>query len=331
MVMSANLRHDQADNQATLEPTMFPAAADGPTTAPETPAPVRELPLAAREAALDAVERALAATVRLQRTLPLPPAPQLNESEEWPRRGTSFEGDVRRLRSRAPLEPVAMAVPPVEEERASAGVLVAKVISAIALASVAGLFAVGVLPLPFSVNSTASPQRASVDAPAPQPRPQVAEPTIPATSPTAEVAAARSPEQAALVERFVALRQQAEQPQPSEPIVPQSVKAVRVVMPTTSQVRALDREEIAGLYDRSQALVEQGDIASARLMLTRAAEAGDARSALALGTTYDPAVLKKLGVIGVAPDPAQAQVWYNKAVELGSPDAALRLEKLAGR
>ena len=106
-----------------------------------------------------------------------------------------------------------MAVPPVEEERASAGVLVAKVISAIALASVAGLFAVGVLPLPFSVNRTASSQRAAVDAPAPQPRQQVAEPTIPATSPIAEVAAARSPEQAALVERFVALRQQAEQPQ----------------------------------------------------------------------------------------------------------------------
>jgi hypothetical protein len=324
MVMSANLRHDQADNHATLEPTMFPTAADAPTTAPETPAPVRE-------AALDAVERALAATVRLQRTLPLPPAPQLNESEEWPRRGTSFEGDVRRLRSRAPLEPVAMAVPPVEEERASAGVLVAKVISAIALASVAGLFAVGVLPLPFSVDSTASSQRAAVDAPVRQAPQQVAATTMPTAPPVAEVPPTRSPEQAALVERFVALRQQAEQPQPSEPIVPQSVKAVRVVMPTTSQVRALDREEIAGLYDRSQALVEQGDIVSARLMLTRAAEAGDARSALALGTTYDPAVLKKLGVIGVASDAAQAQVWYSKAVELGSPDAALRLEKLAGR
>jgi TPR repeat protein len=131
------------------------------------------------------------------------------------------------------------------------------------------------------------------------------------------------------VERFVALRQQAEQPQPSQPIVPQSVKAVRVVMPSAPSVRALDRDEIAVLYDRSQALIEQGDIASARLMLTRAAEAGDARAALALGTTYDPDVLRKLGVIGVAPDAAQAHAWYTKAVELGSPDAALRLERLA--
>ena len=327
--MSANLRHDQADNHATPEPTMFPAAGDTPTTAPEAPA--RELPLVAREAALDAVERALAATVRLQRKLPLPPAPQLNESDERPRRGAAFEGDVRRLRPRAPLEPVAMAVPPVEEERASAGVLVAKVISAIAVASAAGLFAVGVLPLPFSVNSTASPQRAVADAPSPEARQQLAAPTMPIAPPTAEVAVARSPERAALVERFVALRQQAEQQQAAEPIAPQAVKAVRVTMPTAQQVRALDREEITGLYDRSQALVEQGDIVSARLMLTRAAEAGDARSAFALGTTYDPDVLNKLRVIGIAPDPAQAQVWYSKAAELGSPEAALRLEKLAGR
>jgi TPR repeat protein len=125
---------------------------------------------------------------------------------------------------------------------------------------------------------------------------------------------------------------QQQQPQQPSALVPQAVKVERVVVAQPSPrptMRALDREEIAILYDRSQALVGQGDIASARLMLIRAAEAGDARAALALGATYDPDVLKKLGVLGVAADPAQAHAWYTKAVELGSPEASLRLERLA--
>lgn len=307
--MSATVQKEEADNRVTPEPTMFPAATEAPI-APDAPP---DIPTAAREAALDAVERALAASLRLQRTRPLPleptrplpPAPQLNDEENRPRRRapSPFDGDVRRLRARSPLEPVAMAVPPPEEARTSAGALLARVIGAVALAALAALLVVGAVPLPFGLRAENAGE------------------TIPAP-----VAA---PEQAALVERFVALRQQAEPPQSSQPIVPQAVKAERIVMPAAPSVRALDREEIAGLYERSQALIEQGDIASARLMLTRAAEAGDARSALALGTTYDPDVLKKLGVLGVAADPLQAHAWYTKAVELGSPEASVRLERLA--
>ena len=64
-------------------------------------------------------------------------------------------------------------------------------------------------------------------------------------------------------------------------------------------------------------------------MLTRAAEAGDARSALALGATYDPSVLGKLGVLGVRPNAEKARTWYAKAVEFGSGEASRRLEVLA--
>ena len=87
---------------------------------------------------------------------------------------------------------------------------------------------------------------------------------------------------------------------------------------TPSALRALDPEEIAMLAKRSGELIAQGDIAAARLMLTRAAEAGDARAALALGSTYDSGVLRKLGVLGVAADVDQAREWYAKAAELGS-------------
>jgi TPR repeat protein len=97
------------------------------------------------------------------------------------------------------------------------------------------------------------------------------------------------------------------------------------------EVRALDRDELASLLKRAQLLLAEGDISSARLLLRRAAEAGDAPAALALAGTYDRAELAKLKVIGVAPDHAQAKLWYTKAIEHGSAEAVRRLQQLAQR
>ena len=83
------------------------------------------------------------------------------------------------------------------------------------------------------------------------------------------------------------------------------------------------------LYRRGEQLIQQGDIAAARLMFARAAEVGDARSALALGASYDPDVLRKLGVLGVAADAALAREWYSKASSFGSREAAQRIDLLA--
>ena len=83
------------------------------------------------------------------------------------------------------------------------------------------------------------------------------------------------------------------------------------------------------LYRRGEQLIQQGDVASARLMFQRAAEVGDARSALALGASYDPDVLKKLGVFGVASNAVLAREWYAKASSFGSSEAALRIETMA--
>jgi hypothetical protein len=87
-------------------------------------------------------------------------------------------------------------------------------------------------------------------------------------------------------------------------------------------------DEIAGLLKRGEELLRTGDIASARLLLRRAANAGNADAALALGGTYDGAVLAKLGVLGFARDADQARFWYLKAAELGSQLAEQRLETL---
>jgi hypothetical protein len=87
----------------------------------------------------------------------------------------------------------------------------------------------------------------------------------------------------------------------------------------TGVIRHLDAGEIASLLKRADALVNSGDLAAARLVLRRAAEAGDARAAMMLGGTYDPKVLDKFGVYGLVPDLAMARSWYEKAKRLGAP------------
>jgi len=93
--------------------------------------------------------------------------------------------------------------------------------------------------------------------------------------------------------------------------------------------RQLDREEVTVLLKRGKDLIASGDIAAARLILKRAADANDAEAALALAATYDPYVLRGLKVYGFAADAEMARAWYEKARDLGSSAASQRLEMLA--
>jgi len=97
---------------------------------------------------------------------------------------------------------------------------------------------------------------------------------------------------------------------------------------TSAPLRQLDREEIAYLLKRGEELVAAGQLGPARLVLQRAAEAGDSDAAFALAITYDPILLQTRVAIGVAPDNAMARAWYEKAKELGSVDASRRLEAM---
>jgi hypothetical protein len=93
----------------------------------------------------------------------------------------------------------------------------------------------------------------------------------------------------------------------------------------------LEPDELATLMRRGEDFLKNGDIASARLILRRAANAGHAQAALALGVTFDPRFLAEQGVLGFTPDLAQARAWYERAAELGSTEAARRLERLPGK
>jgi TPR repeat protein len=86
-----------------------------------------------------------------------------------------------------------------------------------------------------------------------------------------------------------------------------------------------------GLVAKDAELVASGDIAAARLLMLRAAEARDAQAALALAATFDPIILQRIGAYGVVPEVPSARHWYEKAKEFGSEEASQRLEMLARR
>jgi hypothetical protein len=116
-----------------------------------------------------------------------------------------------------------------------------------------------------------------------------------------------------------------------EPPAAAAPPAIVEAAPASKPVRALDPEEIKLLVKQGDQLVAAGDMVTARVVFQRAAEAGDANAAMALGATYDPAMLAKLGVVGVIGDVERARTWYQKAENLGAPEATRRLGLLANR
>ena len=97
----------------------------------------------------------------------------------------------------------------------------------------------------------------------------------------------------------------------------------------------LDSDEMTRLIKRGKDFLAQGNFASARLLFKRAADAGSAEAALALGSTYDPSVIKQLGAVSITPDIDGALKWYETAADRGSAEAAglfanlMRLRKAA--
>jgi TPR repeat protein len=93
----------------------------------------------------------------------------------------------------------------------------------------------------------------------------------------------------------------------------------------------LDPEEIKLFVKQGEQFIAAGDVVTARIVFQRAANAGDAGAAVALGGTYDPIVLAKSGVAGLSADVEKARTWYRKAESLGSAEATRRLVLLANR
>jgi hypothetical protein len=88
---------------------------------------------------------------------------------------------------------------------------------------------------------------------------------------------------------------------------------------------------IEQLLARGDQLLLTGDIGAARLFYEPAALAGDPRAALALGKTYDPLFLARIGARGIVADRAKATSWYRQAEAAGNAEARQRLGALIDR
>jgi hypothetical protein len=91
---------------------------------------------------------------------------------------------------------------------------------------------------------------------------------------------------------------------------------------------SLDEAALKKLVRSGDELLGRGDVVAARAMYERAAARGSAQAALAMGTSYDPPRLWALGVFGMIGSKERARQWYQRADELGHPDAKARLKAL---
>ena len=94
-------------------------------------------------------------------------------------------------------------------------------------------------------------------------------------------------------------------------------------------VEPLSPRAEAVLLARGKELLRQGGIAAARVIFEDLAMDGSAAGALALARSYDPAYVAKSAASAPAPDLAEARKWYERAAELGNPDAKTWLAEIA--
>jgi hypothetical protein len=120
------------------------------------------------------------------------------------------------------------------------------------------------------------------------------------------------------------------------PLQPSAETAARAApvpapKPTIPPMTPQDKERAQRLMAKGDEQLQSGDVASARLLYERAADAGHAPAAMALAATYDAAELDRLKVRGIAADPKAARRWYERARELGAAGAEERLRRLGAR
>jgi hypothetical protein len=189
---------------------------------------------------------------------------------------------------------------------------------------------------PAVVASSAETEPASAET-AP-PADPVAAPASAETAPPADPTAASASAETAPPADPTAAPALAETAPPADPTAapasaetgPQGVQAAV----TADKARAplpLPAEQITALLARGDAFVRTRDIASARLLYERAADAGNGRAALRMGESFDPAFLDSIGIHRMLGDRQLALSWYRRACDLGDTEAALLLQKLEPR
>jgi hypothetical protein len=134
---------------------------------------------------------------------------------------------------------------------------------------------------------------------------------------TAATLTAQPIDKAAISKLATALREQ--------PVDQQAVGSLGATM------LAIPIDEARRLCAEGLVAFAKGDIATARAFFVSAAAAGDARALVALGDTFDPATLGRLGVVGLKGDEAKARDYYARAAAAGATGARERIAALAAK
>lgn len=304
------------------------AAADAPAV------PVTEVDpeLARLEASLQWIQREGSAS-RLPRAAPLPPVSGLRapSPEGLRAHGEQFINGVRVPPSLAPQR---LRPPPMAERRDSLRAPVRVLLAAAIAAPIAYYFSIGGFSSKPAENgrenglaSLASRLVASTEFPIPKdavPPGEADDYNTMVSSQNKLVAAAPAP-----TTRVAPVRLETPAPTAAAPAPTPPSPAIEQPAPAANARREMDPASIKLLMQQGEGLLAAGDVLAARRVFQRAAEAGNAAAALALGASYDPDVLAKMGARGVSADVAKARMWYERAQQYGSADAPRRLEALA--
>jgi hypothetical protein len=108
--------------------------------------------------------------------------------------------------------------------------------------------------------------------------------------------------------------------------VTQAVKTAVTEPPKAAEAQG--NAEAAKLIARASALLGQGDIGAARIVLERASETGSAKASFMLAETYDPAILTAWGTYGTRSEVTKARELYAKAHAGGIQEAKNRFDAL---
>jgi hypothetical protein len=172
---------------------------------------------------------------------------------------------------------------------------------------------------PAPVVGTFETTSASATPPSPEPANKPGE-APPLGAPTQEASPASPPTEAAASGVATAA-----------PQMPQPPATLTTPVPAALPGSVLPASEIAALLAHGDTLFRKGDLAAARLLYERAADAGDGPAAIRLGETFDPVFLDHAQLRGARGDMGKALAWYHRARDLGAVEAEVLLQGLEAK
>lgn len=105
----------------------------------------------------------------------------------------------------------------------------------------------------------------------------------------------------------------------SQPVVPSRLD---YTPPAPAAPNGRQSDTADALLRRAEILLQAGQIDTARALLEEAAEMGSGDAALKLGRSYDPKLATSLRYADNQTNPDLAKVWYERALALGTREAA---------